>query len=294
MAVQDAEIIHTQRAPGTSSEPLSAEPQLQSCGFLIELSLDWIVQRASENIDRLLGESHVTLIDEPLGRFVQAQALHDLRNHFSRLSGSTGVAKAYRVRLTDDRPRCDVAFQLIGSRILLEAVPSPEHGLGESLGAVGGLIDGLAELRGAALLDGAARRMRALTGCDGCQISLGESSATSDRGRFSVGKLGALPGLPAIVADTEASPVAIFPRKPRGAIASALLKSPSPAALEALRARGIRSLVSVPICVRNRALGMMQSGSRTPRAPNLELHGAAELFGQMFALRLEIDRLRGN
>ena len=212
MAAQDADTIQTANVPDASSEPVTDELQLQSCGFLIELSLDWIVQRASENIDRLIGESHVTLIDEPLGRFVQAQALHDLRNHFSRLSGSTGVAKAYRVRLTDDRPRCDIAFQVIGGRVLLEAVPSPEHGLGESLGAVGGLIDGLAEFRGAALLDGAARRMRALTGCDGCRISLGESSATSDRGGFSVGKLGTPSGLPAIVADTEAPPVPIFPR----------------------------------------------------------------------------------
>ncbi len=59
---------------------------------MLELSLDWIVLRASENIHRLLGESHVTVIDEPLGRFVQSQALHDLRNLFSRLSGTTGIA----------------------------------------------------------------------------------------------------------------------------------------------------------------------------------------------------------
>ena len=103
--------------------------RIQSSGFLIELSLDWIVQRASDNIHHLLGESHVTLIDEPLSHFVQAQALHDLRNLFRRLSGSTGVAKAYRVRLTaGPGPRCDIAFQLIDSRVLLEAVPSPRAG----------------------------------------------------------------------------------------------------------------------------------------------------------------------
>ena len=42
------------------------------------------------------------LIDEPLGRFVHAQALHDLRNLFSRLSGTTGIGRAYGVRLTDE------------------------------------------------------------------------------------------------------------------------------------------------------------------------------------------------
>ena len=62
---------------------------VQSSAWLLELSLDWIVLRASENIHHLLHESHVTLIDEPLGRFVHAQALHDLRNLFARLSATT-------------------------------------------------------------------------------------------------------------------------------------------------------------------------------------------------------------
>ena len=140
---------------GRDEPGASDELQIQPAGFLIQMSLDWIILRASENVDDFLGESHVTLIEEPLSRFVQAQALHDLRNLFSRLSGSTGIARAYRVRLTDDRPRFDIAFQVSDGRVLLEAVPSPDHGLGEALGSVGGLIDEPCRARGAALLDGA-------------------------------------------------------------------------------------------------------------------------------------------
>src|SRR3954464_11685869 len=105
---------------------------IQAGAYLLELSLDWIVRRASENIHHLLGESHVTLIDEPLGNFVQAQALHDLRNLFSRLSGSTGIARAYAIRLTDDRDHelHDIAFQLSEGCVLLEAVPSASEGFG--------------------------------------------------------------------------------------------------------------------------------------------------------------------
>src|SRR5512138_3927078 len=99
--------------------------RVQSSGYFLELSLDWIVCRASENIHRLLGESHVTLIDESLGKFVQSQALHDLRNLFSRLSGTTGIGRAYAVRLTNDPDLVDIAFQLSDGRVLLEAVPSP-------------------------------------------------------------------------------------------------------------------------------------------------------------------------
>ena len=87
--------------------------QSSPAAYLLELSLDWIVLRASENIHHLLGESHVTLIDEPLGRFVQAQALHDLRNLFSRLSGIDRDRPRLR-RAADRRarPRFDIAFQV--------------------------------------------------------------------------------------------------------------------------------------------------------------------------------------
>src|SRR5579884_1725000 len=118
----------------TTAEPRAEHSvRVQGGGYFLELSLDWIVLRASENIHHLLGESHVTLIEEPLGRFVHSQALHDLRNLFSRLSGTTGVGRAYGVRLTDTHAFVDVAFQLSNGRVLLEAVPSYD-GFGECFG----------------------------------------------------------------------------------------------------------------------------------------------------------------
>src|SRR5690349_17262111 len=156
---------------------------IQRGAYLLELSLDWIVLRASENIHHLLHESHVTLIDEPLSSFVHAQALHDLRNLFSRLSGTMGIARAYGIRLSDDPDLVDVAFQLSDGRVLFEAVPSTGS-FGECFGTVGGLIDGLSASRGQALLDNAARRMRALTGYDRITLLCGEQRAESSRGAF--------------------------------------------------------------------------------------------------------------
>src|SRR3954471_7687189 len=141
-------------------EPRSApEVRVQQGSYLLELSLDWIVLRASENIHHLLGESHVTLIDEPIGKFVHAQPLHDLRNLFSRLSGTTGIGRAYAVRLSDDPDLVDMAFHLSDGRVLLEIVPSSGN-FGECFGSVAGLIAGLASDSGQALLDNGARRMR--------------------------------------------------------------------------------------------------------------------------------------
>src|SRR5881394_3464108 len=137
------ETVQEMREQLVGKPPSEEGVRIQAGAYLLELSLDWIVLRASENIHHLLGESHVTLIDEPLGRFVHNQALHDLRNLFSRLSGTTGIARAYAVRLTDERDLVDVAFQVSGGRVLLEALPSAGT-FGEAFGTVAGLVAGLA------------------------------------------------------------------------------------------------------------------------------------------------------
>jgi light-regulated signal transduction histidine kinase (bacteriophytochrome) len=263
---------------------------IQSGGYLLELSLDWIVLRASENVHHLLGKSHVTLIEEPIGRFVHAQALHDLRNLFSRLSGTTGIGRAYGVRLTDEHEFVDIAFQLSNGRALLEAVPSAGS-FGEAFGTIGGLIAGLSDSHGQALLDGGARRMRALTGYDRVTMSCGDRQAESSRGAFA-GPAQGSDGLPIIITDTRAEPIAIFPRDGEDqAAGDALMRSAGQAALENLAKAGIRSTLRVSFSAGG-AEGEFRCDNRTPRAPSLEFHAAAELFAQMFALRLENDGLK--
>ena len=279
--------LHADFAEPTRPEGLAS---IQAGGFLVELSLDWIVRRASENVHHLLGESHATLIDEPLGRFVQAQALHDLRNLFSRLSGTTGVARAYGVRLTEERERFDVAFQLSGGRAILEAVPAAEQGFGEAFGTVAGLIAGLGDSAGQDLFDGGARRMRALTGFDRVTLRCGDRAAVSSRGAFAEAAQPTA-GLPAIVIDTEESSIALFPRG-RGSLDAALMNAPGSDLATALRDQGIRSSLCVPVAGNGETIGEFRCDSRTPRRPSFEAHAAAELFAQSFAMRLEIDRLK--
>ncbi len=286
------EIVQELQDQVTSASPASDAGGVQAGAWLLELSLDWIVLRASENVHHLLGESHVTLIDEPLGRFVQAQALHDLRNLFSRLSGTTGIGRAYGVRLTGEHEFVDIAFQLAGGRVLLEAVPSAGS-FGEAFGTVGGLIAGLADNHGQALLDGAARRMRALTGYDRVTLRCGDKRAESSRGAF-IGTADVDAVLPVMIADTRNEAVAIFPRaEDDKASSAALLCAPDSEALQALEAGGIRSTLRVPFRA-DGVDGEFRCDSRTPRPPSLEIHAAAELFAQLVALRIEIAKLRAS
>lgn len=265
--------------------------RIQSGVYFLELSSDWIVLRASENIHHLLGESHVTLIDEPLGRFVQSQALHDLRNLFSRLSGTTGVARAYGVRLTHERDLVDISFQLSDHRVLLEAVPCAERRFGEAFGTVGGLIAGLSKDSGQALLDGGARRMRALTGYDRVTVFTDSERAESSRAAF---PNAAAPGteLPVIVADCDSPGEGVFPRRNEDtSLDSALTRAPASDAAEQLRSEGVRACLTVPFSGDGFS-GYFRCDSKRARPASFELHAAAELFAQYFAMRLEIDRLK--
>jgi light-regulated signal transduction histidine kinase (bacteriophytochrome) len=288
--------VQSTGGPMETVEELTAEPQqsdavgIQAGTWLLELSLDWIVLRASENIHHLLGESHVTLIEEPLGRFVHAQALHDLRNLFSRLSATTGIGRAYAVRLTDEPDLVDIAFHLSDGRVLLEAAPSAGS-FGEWFGSVGGLAAGLAENHDGALLNAGIRRMRALTGFDRVTLVCGQDRAESSRGAFDRPADLEL-AVPPIVADTQAPVVPIFPREPEeSSAAAALFRAASPYALEELRGAGVRSTLRVPFSG-DRVSGTFQCDNRTPCEPCLELHAAAELFAQLFAMRLEMDQLK--
>jgi len=263
--------------------------RIQPGGYLLELSLDWIVLRASENIHHLLRESHVTLIDEPLARFVHSQALHDLRNLFSKLSGTTGIGRAYAVRLTDDHDLVDIAFQLSDGRVLLEAVPSTGC-FGECFGSVGGLVAGMANSRGQALLDCGARRMRALTGYDRVTLTIGDRIAESSRGAFAVPADPA--DLPSIIADTQVQGIALFPRDwDETSADAALMRSPDDEDRRKLEQQGIRAMLRIPF-VADGTNCEFCCESRSPREANFELHAAAELFAQLFAMRLEIDQLK--
>ena len=295
MAGPHVDDVKVADSPFTPAAPVPGDVQIQSAGFALELSSDWLVLRASENIHEFLGEYHATLVGEPLADFLRSQPLHDLRNTVSRQSGRSGIARAYRVRPIDD-PRCfDLAFQISGSKILLEGVPSLDENFGSSFGAVGGLIDQLPGGDRKALIEGAARRMRALTGFDWASVSVGDDRAESSRANFvPADPSDASLELPPLVGDARAEPVSLFPRNPEDrAPERALLRAPSPHQLEDLRARGIRSILNVPIILEGQPAGRIECQDRKPREPDLELHAAAELFAQMLGLRLELVRLRG-
>jgi light-regulated signal transduction histidine kinase (bacteriophytochrome) len=257
---------------------------VQSAGFLLELSQDWLILRASENAHGFLSEYHQRLVGEPLSEFTLAQPLHDLRNSLARQRGSSGIARAYRVHLFDEPRHFDIAFQSRGDAILFEGLPSSEEGVGDCLGSVSRLIDGLGDGDRKGMIEGAARRMRALTGFDRAVLVLGEDRVESSRSKLP--ELNVSGELPPIVADSSSPPVGLFPRKNQEPIDHALLRSPTLKQLEELKSARIASTLRVPVMRGGSQIGHFQCENRSARLPSFELHAAAELFAQVFGMLL--------
>ena len=95
-----------------------------------------------------------------------------------------------------------------------------------------------------------------------------------------------------IIADCGAQPVPIFRHGSSATFDAALMRSPDIEESEKLRAQGIGAVLRVPIGAGGQVIGQFRCDSRTPRAPSFELHAAAELFAQLFAMQAEIDRLK--
>jgi light-regulated signal transduction histidine kinase (bacteriophytochrome) len=122
-------------------------------------------------------------------------------------------------------------------------------------------------------------------------LTCGEHSAESCRGSF-LASANLSADIPAILADIDASPIGIFPRRcDDTSVADALTRAPHGAALDEMKREGVCACLCVPFSVDD-VTGEFRCDSRTPREPHFELHAAAELFAQLFAMRLEIDRFR--
>jgi light-regulated signal transduction histidine kinase (bacteriophytochrome) len=122
------------------------------------------------------------------------------------------------------------------------------------------------------------------------RLTFGDMLAESSRG--SLAPVKALE-LPPLIADAQSRSVPVFPRRPRDeAIEAALLRAPAAEQREELRECGVGAVMRVPFASGS-GRGEFRCDSRTPREPSFELHAAAELFAQLFGMRLEIERLKG-
>ncbi|WP_407519538.1 HWE histidine kinase domain-containing protein [Methylobacterium oryzisoli] len=292
-------------------EPIHVLGAVQPFGFLLAVSADWIVTRASANVSDRLGRSAEDLLGIPLAEILDVEAIHLLRGHLQTLRGPDAFDRVFGVNLIPDRPPFDVALHLSGGSIVIEAEPSTTEHL-----SAGNLVRTMvARLQHTAdfepLCREAARQMRALTGFDRVMVyrfapdGSGEVIAEAVRSGLDryIGLHYPASDIPKqaralyernwlrIIADVNAPAIPVVPaRDPAGEpldLSLSTLRTVSPIHLEYLRNMGVAASLSVSILRNGRLWGLFACHHTEPRHISLERRTGAELFGQMFSWILE-------
>ena len=292
-------------------EPIHLLGGIQPIGFLLSVSTDWRVLRASANIEAFLGRSPDDAIGSPVNQILSPDILHDIRGRLQTIAGTGIVERLFAQRLGPDGPLFDVAVHISGRETVLEFEPSIGQ-LPAPLSVLRSMLARIERQPDARLIyREAARQIRALTEFDRVMVyrfaddGTGEvvaESAVSDMSPF-LGMRFPASDIPVqaralyrrnylrIISDVDAVPVPILPSTlPEGDeldLSMSGLRSVSPIHLEYLRNMGVRASMSISILQRGELWGLIACHHREPIRLDLEIRSTAELFGQMFSYLLE-------
>lgn len=291
-------------------EPIHLLGAIQPFGFLVALSADWIVRRATANLSGFLGLSAEAALGLSATDLFGEDAVHLLRNRMTLLRGADAVERVFGV--VTKAGRFDFAMHVSGGDIVIEGEPSDDLGVGDTASTIRAMIGRLdATDTLAAFFREGARQVRALTGFDRVMVyrfdNDGSGTVVAEAVRGGIGSFMDL-RYPAsdipkqaralylrtpfrIIADIAAEPSPVLPQlDERGEaldLSLSVLRSVSPIHVEYLANMGVGASLSISIIVEGKLWGLFACHHYGPRRPGFERRSIAELFGQMFAFKLE-------
>ncbi|MGR9137252.1 HWE histidine kinase domain-containing protein [Rhizobium leguminosarum] len=293
-------------------EPIHQLGSVQPFGFLLAVSSDWIVIRASANLAEFLGVTEANALGRPVISLISPEALHAIRNKLTTLRGSDVVERIFGIALTPDQNRFDLAVHLNEGQVIIEGERCQEdrHDAASlSMRSMMSRLDHTETLE--AFFREGARQARALTGFDRVMVyrfdESGSGEVVAEAARAGIGSfLGLhypasdipiqaralyLRNLFRIIADVDAIAVPILPPLDEHGqpldLSMSVLRSVSPIHIEYLKNMGVGASLSISIVVDGKLWGLFACHHYGPRLPSAQSRSTAELFGQMFASRLE-------
>lgn len=295
-------------------EPIHQLGAIQSFGFLIALSTDWLVKRASANVPEWLGVSAEALLGAPATDILTEAAIHALRNRLTLLRGEDSLERLFDVPALRNHPgHFDLALHMTGDTIVVEIEPCTADSTSDAASTIRAMMGRLDEKTSLPdFFREGARQVRALTGFDRVMVyrfeADGSGVVVAEAARSGIGSFLDLrypaSDIPVqaralyvrnpfrIIADVNAAPVPIVPQRDEtGApldLSISVLRSVSPIHIEYLKNMGVAASMSISIIVEGRLWGLFACHHYGgARCPGFERRSIAELFGQMFALKLE-------
>lgn len=296
-------------------EPITRLDQIQSFAFLIAMTNDWTIVRASENVQSFLQVTPPQLLGSRFDVWISKAALHAIRTHLATLA-STGSERLFDIALVEGAPPLDLAMHFQNDLLIIEgevSQPAADFDIAPMIRAM------VARLAKAPSLErfhtDAARQVLAVTGFDRVMIyRFDDSGAGAVIAESTRAGIESFLGLhyPAtdipqqaralyllnpfrIIADVAAPPVALLPPidavTPPLDLSMAVSRSVSPIHLEYLVNMGVGASLSISIVVDGELWGLIACHTTEPRLPSFAVRTGVELFGAMYSLKLE-SRLR--
>ncbi|MPS71032.1 MAG: GAF domain-containing protein [Novosphingobium sp.] len=293
-------------------EPIHIIGRIQSFGWLLSFSSDWIINHVSLNCETLFGVTPADMVGVPATQFLSPEAMHDVRTRLQVLGGAATVERLFEVDLLGDGRLFDMAVHASGRSYVLEIEPHEGGRRRDFVSYVRPMIDRLRQSSSIEqLCASAARHLRGLTGFDRVMVyrfegdGAGEVVAESLNGMVDSFKGLHFPAsdIPAqarrlytrnllrIISDVDDPTVPIYPATdPNGDpldLSMSGLRAVSPIHVEYLRNMGVKASMSVSIMRRGKLWGLMACHHYSPLTLSYSVRTASELFGEFFAYLLE-------
>jgi light-regulated signal transduction histidine kinase (bacteriophytochrome) len=296
-------------------EPITRLERVQAFGFLLAMSSDWVVRRASENTAQLLGIAPSAAIGAKVDTLLDRQALHDIRNRMLSLYLTRGTERLFGIALVKNRNLFDVSVHQAGEFFILEGEPSIDATATDAALLVRRAMSRLATR---ATLESfhtdAARQIRAITGFDRVMIYRFDDSgdgeviaeALSASMESYLGLHYPASDIPAqarelylknpfrIIADVNAPSIEVLNTEARAVpldLTLSVTRAVSPIHIEYLQNMGVGASMSISIIADRKLWGLIACHHGTAKLPSFVIRTSAELFGHMYSLSLE-SRLR--
>lgn len=291
-------------------EPIHLLGTIQPIGFLICVTKDWLVNRASQNTSEFLGCLPEEMIGQPLAEYFSAEAVHDIRNRVGMLRGADAVERIFACEVVKGA-HFDIAIHISGAYIIIEGEPG-DLAVQDTTGTVRsmlGRLDLSPDLP--SFFREGARQIRALLNYDRVMVykfdADGSGEVVAEVCKSGIGTFKGLRypasdipqqarvlykrNLLRMISDVNATPVEIAPLLDESGngldMSLASLRFVSPIHIEYLKNMGVEASLSISIIVDGELWGLFACHHYSPRVPAFQMRSVSELFAQMFALRLE-------
>ncbi|MBO0664105.1 GAF domain-containing protein [Jiella sp. MQZ9-1] len=295
-------------------EPIHLLGQIQHFGYLVAVSMDWIVQHVSANIEELFGRQPDDMLGCPLAEILPDGSLHLIRGKLQLIAPNEGCERVFSIDFFGDGRYFDIAVHISNTSIVIELERSESNAA--SNGNPGMLLKAMvARIQRCdfttAVFRECVRQLRAVTGFDRVMLyRFAESGSGAVVAESLNRNLEPFLGLnyPAtdiprqarqlylrnrirIIADVDSQNIDIVPQTdPSGApldLSLSVTRAVSPIHVEYLKNMGVHASLSISVVIDDKLWGLFALHNYTPRLLSMEMRSTMELFGEMASLIIE-------